>query len=137
VPGRTFFRMFESEEDVALAAELELWDAYVAEVANTELHGPVLESLKQTLVAAVTGLAASSPPAASSPASPPCGTAARSTPSPSKPDSSPNWKPNSASTAATTSDYGYWKGPGGGTVLIHRVEEAFAAIPDSITLAAP
>jgi hypothetical protein len=29
------------------------------------------------------------------------------------------------------------EGPGGGKVLIRRVEEAFDAIPDSITLTAP
>ncbi|RZQ64553.1 TetR/AcrR family transcriptional regulator [Amycolatopsis suaedae] len=56
VSRRTFFRMYESKEDVALAAELELWDAYVAEVAGRDLHGPVLDFLRETLVAAIAGL---------------------------------------------------------------------------------
>lgn len=58
VSKRTFFRMYTSKEEVAMAAEVELWDAYVAEVAARELRGPVLVFLRDTLVAAITGLGA-------------------------------------------------------------------------------
>jgi AcrR family transcriptional regulator len=53
VSKRTFFRMYASKEDVAMAAELELWEAYVAEVAARELHGPVLAFLREALIAAI------------------------------------------------------------------------------------
>jgi AcrR family transcriptional regulator len=55
VSKRTFFRMYGSKEDVAMAAEVELWDAYVAEVGSRELRGPVLTFLGETLIAAIAG----------------------------------------------------------------------------------
>ncbi len=56
VSRRTFFRMYASKDEVALAAELELWEAFVAEVAAREVHGPVLDVLRAALADAVTGL---------------------------------------------------------------------------------
>jgi AcrR family transcriptional regulator len=56
VSRRTFFRMYASKDEVALAAELELWEAFVAEVAAREVHGPVLGVLRAALADAVTGL---------------------------------------------------------------------------------
>ncbi|PXY31922.1 TetR family transcriptional regulator [Prauserella muralis] len=53
ISKRTFFRNYASKEDVAMAAEIELWDAYVAEVRGADLHGPVLACLRDALVAAV------------------------------------------------------------------------------------
>ncbi|MQA11325.1 MAG: TetR family transcriptional regulator [Pseudonocardiaceae bacterium] len=56
ISKRTFFRNFASKEDVAIAAELELWDAYLAEVAGREFHGPILTELREALSSAVFGL---------------------------------------------------------------------------------
>lgn len=56
VSKRTFFRNFASKEDVAMAAELELWDAYIAEVAGRDIHGSVLGVLREALSAAIAGL---------------------------------------------------------------------------------
>lgn len=56
VSRRTFFRMYSSKDEVALAAELELWDAFVAEVTGREVHGPVLGVLHAALADAVSGL---------------------------------------------------------------------------------
>lgn len=56
VSKRTFFRQYASKEEVALAAESELWDAYAAAVGTATLEGPVLEVLRTSLLAAVTGL---------------------------------------------------------------------------------
>lgn len=56
VSKRTFFRYFASKEDAAMAAELELWDAYVAELAGRDIHGPVLDVLRDALSAAIAGL---------------------------------------------------------------------------------
>lgn len=53
---RTFFRNFASKEAVALAAETELWDAYVDEVARREIHGAVLTALGEALTATVSGM---------------------------------------------------------------------------------
>ncbi|GAB3509262.1 TetR/AcrR family transcriptional regulator [Amycolatopsis cihanbeyliensis] len=53
VSKRTFFRNFASKEEVALAAEVELWEAYVYEVARAEISGPVLDALRNALSAAV------------------------------------------------------------------------------------
>ncbi|SCK15302.1 TetR family transcriptional regulator [Streptomyces sp. WMMB 322] len=47
---RTFFRMFSSKETVALAAETDLWDAYLERVEQSELRGTVLHVLRDTLV---------------------------------------------------------------------------------------
>lgn len=57
VSKRTFFRYFDSKEAVATAAEAELWDAYVAEFADTGLTGPVLAVLRASLVSALAGMA--------------------------------------------------------------------------------
>ncbi|SNR36304.1 transcriptional regulator, TetR family [Haloechinothrix alba] len=56
VSKRTFFRYFSSKEDVATAAETELWDAYVAGFARTPLDGPVLATLRRALVSALEGM---------------------------------------------------------------------------------
>src|SRR5512139_3094053 len=56
VSKRTFYAHFSSKEDAALAAELELWDAYLAELAAREIHGPVLAVLREALAAALTRL---------------------------------------------------------------------------------
>lgn len=56
VSKRTFFRNYASKEDVAMAAELELWDAYVSELAAREIHGPVLTVLREALSTAIRGL---------------------------------------------------------------------------------
>jgi hypothetical protein len=47
---------YASKEDLAMTAELELWDAFVAQVAAREIHGPVLTVLRDSLVDAITGL---------------------------------------------------------------------------------
>lgn len=52
VSKRTFFRYFDSKEAVTLAAEAELWDAYVDTVSRSELAGDVLATLRDALVAA-------------------------------------------------------------------------------------
>lgn len=56
VSKRTFYANFGSKEDAALSAELELWDAYLAEVTARDIHGPVLTALREALSAALTGL---------------------------------------------------------------------------------
>jgi AcrR family transcriptional regulator len=53
VSKRTFFRVFPSKEAVALAAETELWDAYVVRVARSDLDGPILTALREALAATV------------------------------------------------------------------------------------
>lgn len=53
VSRRTFFRYYAGKEHVATAAETQLWDAYVAEFAATELNGPVLATLHRALIAAL------------------------------------------------------------------------------------
>ncbi|NUW38753.1 TetR/AcrR family transcriptional regulator [Nonomuraea rhodomycinica] len=50
VSKRTFFRNYRSKEDVALAADSELWSAYLDRVAAQELTGPLIEALRTTLV---------------------------------------------------------------------------------------
>jgi AcrR family transcriptional regulator len=49
VSKRTFFRNYRSKEDVALAADSELWSAYVDRVAAARLDGPLLEALRAAL----------------------------------------------------------------------------------------
>lgn len=49
VSKRTFYAHYSSKEDVALAAELELWEVYAAGVAAAEIHGPVLTALRDVL----------------------------------------------------------------------------------------
>jgi AcrR family transcriptional regulator len=56
ISKRTFFRHFSSKEDVAIAAEAELWDAYIAKLAHTELNGSVVAALHTTLISAIKGM---------------------------------------------------------------------------------
>jgi AcrR family transcriptional regulator len=56
VSKRTFFRYFASKEAVALAAETELWDAYLAELDRRQLHGHLLTALRDALTATVSDL---------------------------------------------------------------------------------
>ncbi len=50
ISKRTFFRYFASKEDVAIAAETELWDAYIDVVGASPIRGNVLISLRKSLV---------------------------------------------------------------------------------------
>jgi AcrR family transcriptional regulator len=56
VSVRTFFRYYSSKEEVALAAEGELWEAYAAEVERLRVTGPVLPHLRDCYADAVRGL---------------------------------------------------------------------------------
>ncbi|GAB2518874.1 TetR/AcrR family transcriptional regulator [Nocardiopsis aegyptia] len=58
VSMRTFFRYYSSKEEVAMAAENELWDAYAGEVDRRKLTGPVLAHLRECYAAAVRGRSA-------------------------------------------------------------------------------
>ncbi|WP_353941111.1 TetR/AcrR family transcriptional regulator [Streptomyces sp. HUAS MG91] len=49
VSKRTFFRNYPSKEDVALAADSDLWSAYLDHVATSEMDGPLLEALRLAL----------------------------------------------------------------------------------------
>ncbi|GAA2294957.1 TetR family transcriptional regulator [Nonomuraea roseoviolacea subsp. roseoviolacea] len=49
VSRRTFFRNYRSKEDVALAADSDLWSAYLDDVAARELTGPLIEALRAVL----------------------------------------------------------------------------------------
>ncbi|MUN37369.1 TetR family transcriptional regulator [Actinomadura litoris] len=49
VSRRTFFRNYRSKEDVALAADSDLWSAYLDDVAAREMNGPVIDALRVTL----------------------------------------------------------------------------------------
>ncbi|WP_375002442.1 TetR family transcriptional regulator [Aeromicrobium sp. CTD01-1L150] len=55
VSKRTFFRMYESKEVVALSAEAELWDAYIDIIARRPLDGSVLPFLRSALLDALAG----------------------------------------------------------------------------------
>jgi AcrR family transcriptional regulator len=56
IAKRTFFRYYSSKESVALAAEAELWIAYVEEFTATDLHGDVLTALRTALVDTISGM---------------------------------------------------------------------------------
>jgi len=56
VSKRTFFRNYASKEDVALAAETELWDAYVAALTGRPVHGHVLTALRDALTGTLTAM---------------------------------------------------------------------------------
>ena len=50
ISKRTFFRYFASKEDVAIAAETELWDAYIDAVGASSIKGNVLAFMREVLV---------------------------------------------------------------------------------------
>ena len=56
VSKSTFFRFFPAKEAVAIEAEVELWSAYVAALAEHTFSRAVLKDMHDTLVAAMTGL---------------------------------------------------------------------------------
>lgn len=56
VSVRTFFRYYSSKEEVAMAAEGELWEAYAAEVERVSVTGPVLPLLRDCYADALRGL---------------------------------------------------------------------------------
>ncbi|MFC0600236.1 TetR/AcrR family transcriptional regulator [Streptomyces palmae] len=49
VSKRTFFRNYRSKEDVALAADSDLWSAYLEQVATLPMDGPLLDALRSAL----------------------------------------------------------------------------------------
>ncbi|MFG3138046.1 TetR/AcrR family transcriptional regulator [Streptomyces sp. NPDC048211] len=49
VSKRTFFRNYRSKEDVALAADSDLWSAYLDDVATLDMDGPLLDALRMAL----------------------------------------------------------------------------------------
>lgn len=49
VSKRTFFRNYPSKEDVALAADGDLWSAYLDEVAAMDTEGPLVDLLHAAL----------------------------------------------------------------------------------------
>lgn len=53
VSTRTFFRYYPSKEAVAMAAEHQLWDEFLAQVAEAEIDGTVLDTLRHALIAAL------------------------------------------------------------------------------------
>ncbi|MDT0327023.1 TetR/AcrR family transcriptional regulator [Nocardiopsis lambiniae] len=53
VSVRTFFRYYSSKEEVAMAAEGELWEAYARRLHDLAPGGPALEQLRDRYVAAV------------------------------------------------------------------------------------
>ncbi|MFD3735766.1 TetR/AcrR family transcriptional regulator [Streptomyces sp. NPDC058632] len=52
----TFFRYYGTKEDVAMAAEGELWDAYIARFTEHTDAGPALGALRAALTAAILGM---------------------------------------------------------------------------------
>ncbi|MGA5148214.1 TetR/AcrR family transcriptional regulator [Streptomyces griseoincarnatus] len=52
----TFFRYYGTKEDVAMAAEGELWDAYITHFTDHTGPGPALEALRSSLTAAILGM---------------------------------------------------------------------------------
>ncbi|MFR9723393.1 TetR/AcrR family transcriptional regulator [Streptomyces sp. MS19] len=56
ISKRTFFRTFPSKEAVALAAETELWDAYLERVAALRPRGEVLTVLHEALTGTLAGM---------------------------------------------------------------------------------
>ncbi|MET7461755.1 TetR family transcriptional regulator [Nonomuraea sp. NPDC005501] len=56
VSRRTFFRNYRSKEDVALAADSDLWSAYLDYVAAQEMDGPLIEALRAALDATLSAM---------------------------------------------------------------------------------
>jgi AcrR family transcriptional regulator len=56
VSKSTFFRAFPAKEAAAIEAEAEMWQGYLAALAGRQLSGAILEELHQSLTAAVTEL---------------------------------------------------------------------------------
>lgn len=56
VSMRTFFRYFSSKEDVAVAAETELWDAWVEEFVRREIPETALEALRDAVLSVLRGM---------------------------------------------------------------------------------
>lgn len=49
ISKRTFFRTYRSKEEVGIAAEIDLWEAYLDEIARREPCGVLLTWLRQAL----------------------------------------------------------------------------------------
>ncbi|MFC4906700.1 TetR/AcrR family transcriptional regulator [Actinomadura gamaensis] len=49
ISKRTFFRTYPSKEDVALAADSDLWSAYLERVAELDTEGPLVDLLHAAL----------------------------------------------------------------------------------------
>jgi AcrR family transcriptional regulator len=56
VSKRTFFRNYPSKDAVALAAETDLWDAYVATLEDRGVRGNVLGALRDALTATLSAM---------------------------------------------------------------------------------
>ncbi|NLU70710.1 TetR family transcriptional regulator [Streptomyces sp. HNM0574] len=54
----TFFRYYGTKEDVAMAAEGELWEAYTARFAQHTGQGPALDALRTSLTGAIRSMPA-------------------------------------------------------------------------------
>lgn len=52
----TFFRYYGTKEDVAMAAEGELWEAYTAHFARQAGRGPALDALRRALTDAIVSM---------------------------------------------------------------------------------
>lgn len=52
----TFFRYYATKEDVAMAAEGELWEAYIAHFARSADQGSALQALELSLTAVIRGM---------------------------------------------------------------------------------
>lgn len=168
VSKRTFFRNFASKEDVAMAAELDLWDAYVAQLATREIHGRVLAVLCDALCDAIVELgdawlqrffatraltAHTSTTVLRDHSEVLCARTLRrifhlledKLGIDSRVDIRPRllaefalgtWRCGVRNWVAGRGEGGGGKGAGGTDVLIRRVREAFAAVPDSLLLSA-
>ncbi|OQO90898.1 TetR family transcriptional regulator [Saccharomonospora piscinae] len=53
VSKRTFFRNYASKEDVALAAEIRLWDTYIETLRTHPMRGRLLDMVRDCLTSAV------------------------------------------------------------------------------------